>query len=290
MKDVRYLAPATIPEAVQLLGEYGQDTMIVAGGTDAMVDLTLGRVQPPTYLMYIGNIREMDYVREDSGTIRIGALTTYRTLGRSRLLWDKATALAEIAVDIAAPPIQNLATLGGNIVRASPAGDSIPPLLVLEATVTLVGPGGSRQVPLDQFFTGPGQTVRAEDELLTEISFPVPGERTVSMFIRQGKRKALYLSVASASVCLTLVPGDGICEDARIALGAVAPTPIRAREAEKRLIGQPFDPGVIKAVAQTAVAESRPIDDGRASAWYRRQITDVLVRRALRGARERIED
>ena len=185
--------------------------------------------------------------------------------------------MAEAARQAGTAAVRTTATIGGNLVNASPAADLATPLLAMDAEVTLAKAGGKRTVPLQDFFTGPGRTLLKPDELMTEISIPLSKGKTV--FLKLGRRKALTLSVVNVAVRMEMKRGK--CEDARIAIGSMAPIPLRCESAEGMLQGKEIDPGLIAQCAVEAIGVSKPIDDQRATAWYRQQAGRALVARAL---------
>ncbi|MBI4629585.1 MAG: FAD binding domain-containing protein, partial [Candidatus Rokubacteria bacterium] len=184
--------------------------------------------------------------------------------------------------------IRNVATVGGNIVNASPAADVVPVLLALDATVTCLGPDGERTLPLGGFLSGPGQTARRPGELLTSIRVDRLPPRSATAFLKAGRRKAMEIAVVCVAVRLTLDAARARCQEARLALGAVAPTTMRAHGAERALEGQPLTDEVLCRAGQLAAGECAPIDDVRASARYRRLLVETLVPRALRRCLDRI--
>ncbi|HBY96101.1 MAG: xanthine dehydrogenase family protein subunit M [Ardenticatenaceae bacterium] len=275
MKDIQYFAPADVGEAVKLLAEHGGRVTILAGGTDLVPKINYYELSPDI-LMYIGGL-SLDYIKDEDGTLVIGATTSTAKLATSDLVKEKAAALARAARLSGSVATRTSATIGGNIANASPAADLVTPLLVMDAELRLRGPSGERVVALKDFFTGPGETVLRPDELVVEVAMPVPRGNTV--FLKLGRRKALTFAVVNVAVWLEL---DGEkCRDARIALGSVAPTPVRCLAAEALIRGKRLDKTSIVECAAAAVAETHPIDDQRASAWYRRKASAPLVARAL---------
>jgi carbon-monoxide dehydrogenase medium subunit len=240
------------------------------------------RVIEPKLLVDL-RLLNLDGIEKTADGIRIGASATHTDILESDLLAEHCPALCEAAADIAGPPIRNRGTVGGNLVNASPAADLAPPLLVYDAVVILAKAGSKREIPLVDFFTGPGQTVLAADELLTEIRIPAVPPNTTSKFIKLGKRKAMAVAVVSAAARLTIDQAGKISQ-ARIALGSVAPTPIRARKAEASLEGQSPSSDLFTEAGQIAGSESSPISDIRASGSYRKKMVAVLTRRALEAA------
>ncbi len=267
----------SVEEACQLLARTGG--RVIAGGTDIVPQLRDGRFRADT-LVDLSRIDDLRYIRRDGEEISIGALSTYTEMHESPLLQSSAALLAETSGMVGGIQTQNRGTLGGNIANASPAGDMLPPLLALNAVVDLVSSSGSRSLPLEEFLIGPGKTTLAPGEIICQVRFAPLPSGTRSLFTRLGNRQGMVISVVSAAVVLQ-VDSDNTVSDVRIALGAVAPTAIRCTAAEELLRGQIMDAGRLEAAAEVAVQASRPIDDVRASARYRRHVVRILVRRAL---------
>lgn len=275
MREVSYYAPTTVGEAVKLLAELGSDAAVLAGGTDLVPKLNYYDVKPSA-LLYIGGLG-LSYIKEEGGKLLIGAGTTIAELLASDLVAEKLGASVQAAAKHGSPAIRSAATIGGNICQASPAGDEILPLMVSDAELVLASAKGERVVPIQEFFTGPGKSVRNPDELLIEIRVPLlPGK---SAFEKLGRRKAQVLAIVSAAVRLEVEAG--VCKSARIAIGSMAPTPLRCKKAEALIVGKKVDEASIAECAAQAVAECSPIDDGRATAWYRKEAGTALVARVL---------
>jgi CO/xanthine dehydrogenase FAD-binding subunit len=275
MREISYFAPTDVGEAVKVLAEHGDRAAILAGGTDLVAQLNYYEVKPGA-LLYIGGLG-LDYVKEKDGKLVIGAGTTVAHLIGNDLVAKKFPVLLAAAKTHASPAVRTAATIGGNLGTASPAGDLIPPLMVMDAKVVLTSARGKRKVPVKDFFTGPGETVRATDELIVEIRVPLL--KGTAVFEKLGRRKAQVCSIVSAAVRLEI--DEGVCKDARIVLGSMAPTPIRCPKAEAMLKDKAIDAALVAQCAAQAVAESSPIDDQRATAWYRQQAGTALVGRAL---------
>jgi len=269
--------PRSIPDAIRLLHAGGSRARVVAGGTDVVVgaDRTIRTLVDITGL-------GLNYIRRDAGSWRIGATTTIAAIEDCTAMRNFAGGIvAKAAAGCGSVQIRNMATLGGNLANASPAADMAAPLLVLDAVVVLTGQGGRRRIPLAEFFRGPGQTVVGK-ALLVEVIVAAPprGGRTGWSFQKLGRTES-DISLVNAAAGIQL-DAKGRCKWARIALGAVAPTPIRLTKAEGLLAGQALDLALIDRVCEAAGREVSPIDDVRASAEYRREMSCVLTRRALR--------
>jgi CO/xanthine dehydrogenase FAD-binding subunit len=275
MRESLYFAENSVEKTLAHLGRYGKRAVILAGGTDLVPRINYYRLKPEV-LVYIGNLG-LEYIREEGGRLLIGAATPLAVIAASGKVMKKACALAEAARLAATPAVRTTATIGGNLANASPAADLATPLLAMDAELRLLSEKGERVIPLNAFFKGPGRTVLKPDELIIEISLPIPKGRCV--FLKLGRRKALSLSVVNTTVRLQM--SGKICREARIAVGAIAPTPIRCLEAEAILTGKRIDRELIGSCAAAAIAAGRPVDDRRASAWYRREAGTVLVARAL---------
>ena len=276
--DTRYHAPTTLDDALTLLARHRDELTLIAGGTDLTPQLNAGR-RPPRVLMHIGGLG-LNRIEKRGAALWVGAATPWRDLERSDLVRAHAPALARAARDGSTDPVKTLATVGGNLATASPAADLPLPLLAMDAAVMLLSARGERIVALKDFFRGPGQTELAPDEIIRDIRIPTC--RGNAVFLRLGGRRAMSCALVNVAVRLDL--NAGRCAGARIALGAVAPTPMRCLEAEALLRDRPLDARLIHEAAHLALAEAQPIDDGRASAWYRRNAGRALVCRALEQA------
>ncbi|MEW5891219.1 MAG: xanthine dehydrogenase family protein subunit M, partial [Pseudomonadota bacterium] len=259
------------------------EATILAGGTDLMPQSHAGRVKFKPTLMNIRRIPELKGIALDGGWLRIGALATISELMAAELVRRHCPVLAEAGDHFASGQIRNAGTLGGNICNASPAGDTLVPLLVLDAQAELVSkPNGSlrtRTLPLAQFFTGPGRTRREPNELLAAVRIPVPPPGSIARFYKFGTRPALDIS--AISIGLAGVLRDGRLSQVRVAFGAVAPTPLRGTATEKALEGKRLTPETIAAAALAARDEINPISDVRASAWYRKELVHNMTKRML---------
>jgi len=275
MREVSYFAPTEVGEAVGFLAEYGEKAAILAGGTDLVAALNYYEIKPSA-LIYIGGLG-LDYIKEEDGSLVIGAGVTAAQLIASDLVANKFGVLWEAAKTHGSPAIRSKGTIGGNLGTASPAGDLIPPLMISDAELLLVSARGQRVVPIQDFFTGPQESVLEPDEILVEIRVPLLSGNAV--FEKIGQRKAQVCSIATAAVRLQM--DGGVCKDARIVMGSMAPTPLRCTKAEDLIKGKTPDEALIAECAAQAVAESSPIDDQRATAWYRERAAKVLVARSL---------
>lgn len=275
MKDVGYFAPTEFGDALKLLADFGEKATVLAGGTDLVPKINYYELKPEN-ILYIGALN-LDYIKEEQGKLIIGAATSTGKLAASDIVAKKAPALLQAASLSGSVATRTVATIGGNLANASPAADLACALLAADAEIILAGAKGSRGVAIQEFFTGPGETVRTPDELLHEIHIPVSVGNAV--FLKLGRRKALTISVANTAVHLMM---DGKkCDGARIALGAMAPTLLRCTKAEEMIKGKTLDMTAIGECAAQAVSESTPIDDQRSTAWYRMKAGEALVGRAL---------
>ncbi|HSD41685.1 MAG TPA: xanthine dehydrogenase family protein subunit M [Burkholderiales bacterium] len=286
MRRFEYHEPATLDEAVALLGRFGDEASLLAGGTDLLVEIR-EHVHWPRQVVNIKKIQGIAALGYDERAgLRFGALVTAREIETSPVVLEKYPGLAQAARELGSIQVRNRATIVGNVCRASPSADTLPPLIADGATVKVYGPAGERTVALEAFFTGPGTTLLGPGELVTEIAVPPPPPRTGKHYIKHGRRKAMELATVGVGVTLTL--DGGACREIRIALGAVAPTPIRARNAEDALRGRALDGAGIEAAARIAMDECRPISNVRGSAEYRRDMVGVLTQRAIRQAMEAV--
>lgn len=281
MQEFNYQAPRTLEDALALLSEAaarGERSYPLAGGTNLMPQMKEGLITP-ALVVNLKRIPGLRAITVDEQGLHLGPLVTAAELIRSPLVQAHCPVLAQAAATMAGVQVRNMATLGGNLCNASPAGDLAPSLIAVQAVAEIRGANGMRLVPLDGFFTGPGQNVLAPGELLTGVTVPATETPTSAVYLKHALRQAMAISVVG--VAAALQRRNGVCLDARIALGAVAPTPVRSRQAEDALRDQALTPETIDNAARLAAADSRPIDDLRNSAWYRRRIVEVLTRRAL---------
>ena len=275
-----YYRPATLDETLTAMERLDGNFCVLAGGTDLLVGMKERRGRHAS-LLDIKSIAELGGIRADNGTICLGATVNTRAIAESSLVRERVPLLSQSLKLLGSMQIGNRATIGGNLSNASPAADSAPPLLALGASVKLVGKTKERWVPLDNFFIGPKKTV-IDGELLAEVRVPTsPAGRGI--FYKLGPRNAPEdICIVSAAVYGVPDGEAGAWQELRIALGAVAPTPIRARHAEERLKGQPLDAKLVAEAARIAAEkDAQPISDIRGSADYRRAMVEVLVKRAL---------
>ncbi len=276
-----YAAPASLEEAAQLAAD-GPVT-ILAGGTDLMPQSEWGKLELTGRLLNIRRIPELTGIEVSAETIRLGALVTVTEILDSEELARRAGVLVETADQFASEQLRNMSSIGGNVCNASPAGDMIIPLLLLDAEIELARWSGtkldSRRVPLDGFFTGPGRTIRKADEILTALRFPTPPDDFFGGFRKFGPRPAL--EIAMAAVGIAGIRDGKSLTGARAAFGAVAPTPMRGRATEAAIDGKTLDEEAIAAAAEIASEEVSPITDVRASDWYRRHLVRVLTKELL---------
>lgn len=278
-----YHAPTTLDEACSLLGRYGAKAKCLAGGTDLLVNLKK-KLLAPEQIISLNKIEGLNeaFDQKEKG-LSIGPLCTAAYLAGSKLIQEKGAVLGQGAGRLGSPLIRNRATLGGNLVTARPASDLAPPLLVLGAGVVLISPKGERTLPLEEFLLGPGQTAIRTDEILSRIFIPPVEGPSAGAYVKLGSRKTLEISLVCVASFLAL-GSDGAIQKARVALGAVGPTPLLSPAAAKVLKGvKPKDENdpVFKEAARAAAQDSKPISDHRGSAEYRREMVEVLTHRTL---------
>jgi CO/xanthine dehydrogenase FAD-binding subunit len=281
-----FIAAKTAAEAVGLLAEHGAAARVVAGGTDLLADLK-SAAEVPGVLIDISCIEELRGIALTAKALRIGALTTHAEIMESPVIQKLFPALAEAAHSIGAVQTRNLGTLGGNLVTCVPSMDSGPALLALDARVAVLGRAGRREMPLAQLFVGPRKTSLTADELLVEIAIGKENVGKPAAFQKFGLRKGQALALVNAAASFWIDRDRFVSP--RIALGAVAPTVIRAPAAEAYLAGRAVSAAAMDEAGRIAASEAKPISDFRASAGYRRHLVAVLVRRALDAARARAE-
>lgn len=283
-----YFEPSSVEEAREILRSGDGRYKALAGGTDVIL-LLRRRVKSYTGLVNIKRLPDIDALTAEPGKgLRMGAATLMRKLETSSVIVERFPSLIDAVKVIGAIQLRNIATIGGNLCNASPAADTAPSLIVLGSKVTIANNGSSSQsVPVEDFFVGPGRTVLGPDGLLLSVDVPEPQGMTGDCFERFTPRSAMDIAIASAASRITLDPSSGRVKDVAIALGAVAPTPVRAPKAEDVLRGQEPTPELLAKAGALAEGECSPIDDIRGTAAYRRAIIAVLVRRTLERSIER---
>jgi carbon-monoxide dehydrogenase medium subunit len=280
MNRFEYLQAATLPEAISLLGRY-EGVRVVAGGTDVLMRWRQGVWNPP-YLLNIKPIPGLDGVRFGVETgLGLGALVRVRTLELNPIIREHYPALMQAATTFAGVQIRHLATVGGNVCNASPAGDTLPALVAYGAECRLIGPQGERTMPLHSFLLGPGRTALQPAELLVELRLPPQQAHTGALYIKHSPRSAMDIAAVGVAALVVLEGDSDVCREARIALGAVAPTVLRAAAAEALLRGQQLTSELLQEAAGAAMLEARPIDDLRSTAQHRQAIVASLTRRTL---------
>lgn len=285
--EIELFRPKTLEEALALLSEHAPLAKPLAGGTNLVVEMRVGHHQGKS-MVDLTRLQELRGIHADNGHIVIGGGSTVTDLLVHPLIASHGAPLRQSAVVFANPLIRNRATVAGNLVDASPAADLAPPLLALGAEVELVGKDHTRWVPLDEFMVGVRKTLIQPDELMRSIRWNRPSARSAGSFYKVGLRKADAISVLSVAVMLECDPA-GRCTLARIALGALAPRPLRATDAEAALLGHPLQADGMAEAARLAAEATRPISDIRGTAEYRKRVTEVTVRRLLTQAAEALE-
>jgi len=280
MGGFRFFRPESLGELLERKKKEGRKAHILDGGSNVLVYVKEGSIEGGT-LVDVRKLKALKGIAVRNGQVEIGAGEVIADIIASPVIRREARFFAEALEQFANPLVRNMATLAGNIADSSPIGDTIPPLLVLEAKVVAASREGRRAIPLAEFFTGPGSNVLKPAEVITKVRFPVPGKGRGG-FLKFGLRRGTSCSVASVAVWVTSKAGK--IEEARIALGGVSPTPMRARLTEAMLKGKKPDAALLESIAARVEHEISPISDVRASAEYRRQVTGKLLAKALRRA------
>lgn len=278
------LQPRSLAEALEMKKSYGERAKVLAGGTDFLVLLKDQKLKAEV-VMSLRGIRELNFIRHEEGKgVTLGALATHGAVAASPIIRQRFPDLAEACVQVGAVQVQNLGTVGGNLCNASPAADAAPPLLLMDASLILASARGERRISIHDFFQGPRRTVLQADEILKEIFIPqIPGRRGAT-YLKLGRRKAMEIAIVGIGVAIHLNGSDQVVSDCRIALGSVAPTPLRARHGEEILRNQEIRDELIEEAAEVAAEEASPISDVRASREYRLDMIRVLCRRAIPAA------
>jgi carbon-monoxide dehydrogenase medium subunit len=286
MNTFEYMPAKTAKEACDLLSKYGEEAKILGGGQSLVVLLKQGFVSP-SYIIDIKDISDLDYIRYDEKDgLRIGALTTHRSLEKSAVVQDKFFMLAEMERTLASVAVRNWGTVGGNLAHADPASDLAPTLMALGAEVTIAGSDAERVVSLDDFCIGYFETALRPDELLTEIHVPHSGQG--GGIYSKFALRATDLAVVSVAIHLIFDSDNSdLCKDIRIVMGSVGPTPLRSKRGEDLLKGQPIDDTLIEEAARLSAEDAQPTTDINGSEEYKREIVHVLVRRSIKEAAAR---
>lgn len=275
-----YYAPRSLPEAVALLQEYGYEAKILAGG-QSLIPAMRFRLSMAPVLIDINEIEGLGYVRESDGTLAIGAMTREAALEASAVVQARYPMLADAAKVIADPLVRNRATVGGNLAHADPANDHPAVMLAYGAELVALGPDGTRTIAIDDFFTGLFETTLESHEILTEIRIPTPGAGSGGAYLKMERKVGDY--AVSAVAAQVTMDGD-VCRAARVALTNVSPVPMRSAGAEAALRGQRIDDDVLEAAGKAAAEECDPSADLRGSVAYKRDLTRILTKRAVRKA------
>jgi carbon-monoxide dehydrogenase medium subunit len=283
MKKFDYHRPQTLKEAFRLMEKYKGRARYIAGGTDIIVRVKKGVAQPDA-LVSLRGINELRGVERGRG-LTFGSMTLVRELESDPVFSTDFPALARAAAVLASPQIRNVATVGGNLANAAPSADCAPPLLTLEAQLTLEGPGGKREVSIDEFFQGPGRTCCDAIEIITRITVPAPANKTGMAFLKTGR---VNQDIALANAAALLVMENSVCRKCRLAVGAVAPVPLRLKTVESAIEGRKIDDELLGQIGAMVEHEISPITDVRTTEDYRRVVTGVMVGRAIRQALQNV--
>ena len=278
MNKFDYLTPTSISEAISLHESYGDQAKYIAGGTDVMVKIKEGKISPQ-YVISLRHLQGLDHIIYEKGELKIGAMVTHRMLELSPTIRKEFPILIDAVENIGSVQIRNVATIGGNIVNAVPSADSAVPLITLGAEVRVIGPKGKRAMALEDFFIGPGKTLLKGGEILLEFVIPKLPPHTGAAYWKHTRRAAMELPILSVAVLISLDDDMQTCTEARIGLGVVAPTPMRAKNAEAILKGKKVDDEILKKAGKAAAQECKARDSIRGKAWYRRDMVELFVQR-----------
>jgi carbon-monoxide dehydrogenase medium subunit len=286
MHNFEYREPETLEEALLLLGELGEDAKVVAGGT-ALVIMLNQRLLMPSHLISLRKVENLQAIETSEGDLQLGALATHRAVETSPLVRKHSPVLAETYAQVATLRIRNMATVGGSLAHADPSQDSPVTLMALDARVNLASADGSREVPLDKFFTDYYETVVLPDELITRVLVPPAAPETGSAYVKFLPRSSEDYGTVGVAATVSVEPDSGVCRDCRLVVGGVGSTPMRAREAEDLLKGQRSTPELLQEVGAAARQLTDPVSDVRGSGEYKRAMTGVFVGRAIDQAWQR---
>ena len=278
MNKFDYLTPTSISEAISLHESYGDQAKYIAGGTDVMVKIKEGKISPQ-YVISLRHLQGLDHIIYEKGELTIGAMVTHRMLELSPTIRKEFPILIDAVENIGSVQIRNVATIGGNIVNAVPSADGAIPLVTLGAEVRVIGPKGKRAMALEDFFIGPGKTLLKSGEILLEFVIPKLPPHTGAAYWKHTRRAAMELPILGVAVLISLDDDMQTCTEARIGLGVVAPTPMRAKNAEAILKGKKVDEEILKKAGKAAAQECKARDSIRGKAWYRRDMVELFVQR-----------
>jgi len=280
VRDFEYDAPATLAEAVAVFQEHNGRARPLAGGTDLIDHVRTGRLEPDV-IVDVKQIPELNVLECSSDGLRLGAAVPCYKIYEHEQIQASYSAIADSCHIIGGIQIQNRATVGGNVCNASPAADASPSLIALEATCVIAGPQGTRELPVEEFFSGPGRNVLQPGELLVELKLPAPSQQSGSHYRRFIPRNEMDIAVVGVGAAVTLDEAGQLFERARVGLGAVAPTPLLVEEVDGLLQGQPVNEESIERAASAARSLAKPIDDMRGTVEFRKHVAGVLTRRVL---------
>jgi len=280
MKEFKYLSPTSVEEAISFYGQHSETSKFVAGGTDVIVKLKEGWMEPD-FLISLKKIKELGELHKNEATkeLSIGALVTHATLEKSLMIQNEYPIIYDAVSNIGSLQVRNVGTIGGNLMNAVPSADGAVPMIALDGVALLHGPDGERSIEVKDLFIKPYETVLKPGEILKKITIPPQEVNTGSAYIKFGRRAAMELPLIGIGVLLTLDADQETCTKARIVLGVAAPTPIRAFEAEKALVGQKINEEILVKAGQIAADESQVRDSVRGKAWHRKEMIRVHVRR-----------
>ncbi len=287
LPSFEYHTPTSLSEALRLLAKYHRKARVFAGGTDLLVSMKKREVLPE-HLINLKGIAKLKGIHDGKEGVKIGALVTLGEIEHSKMIQDKFCVLWDAVQVMASRQIRNLGTIGGNLCSAAPSADTAPPLIVLNASVEIVSRNGKRKVSVEKFFKGPGESVLKPGEILTQIMIPNPLKKSTGAYLKLMRRAAMDLAQVGVAACLSFDSGKKTCTGARIALGAVGSTPIRALKAEKILLNREPNETVGEEAGKAAAQEANPRSSMRASKEYRSEMIEVLTKRAVIEAYKRM--
>ncbi len=284
MKNFNYFIPKGLSQIGEILARYPEGAVLMAGGTDLLVKMK-SREIAPEYVIDLKGLN-LTYIKDTGNGLAVGGTTTLHEIESSALAKEKCRVLSTACSEMASYSIRHLATIGGNLCNAAPSADTAPPLMVLGAKVRIQGSEGERTVAVEEMFTGPGETVLGRGDVLTEIQIPHLPPRAGAAYVKFKRSEGMDLALVGVAASLVLEDAGTSCKRARIALGAVAPTPVRASAAEEFMRGKELTDDILDKAAKKASEAAQPLTDVRGSAAYRKALVEKLTLDALRQARE----